>query len=178
MSLKNVYTLWFIINTRFIWIYLSFIIQVKEDKYRIFWGNKIRVEEEKREMQSKEGVREVIDWRENLRQTDVCSWHLHCWLWEQTELPALSSYCILMTILYKTLLIIQTDGIANFTNHFKWYLDAFYFICCSQLIDYCRFCDIKLNVSIKCNNYKYWTPQNPHVKVEQYVNLPGFTVWC
>ena len=67
VSQINVWTLWFIMNTIFIHIYLSFIIELKEDKYRIFWGNA--------------GVR-----------TDDRSLSRHCWYREQTELQALLSY--------------------------------------------------------------------------------------
>ena len=69
----------------------------------------------------------------------------------------------LMTILLKAL---QME-IANFSNHFNWYLDAFYFICYYKLIDCCRFCVIKL---IKCNNYNNRVPQNLYVAVEHHVN--------
>ncbi|CAI9738053.1 Hypothetical predicted protein [Octopus vulgaris] len=36
----------------------------------------------------------------------------------------------------------------------------------------------KLNGSINRHNCTYWGSENPHVMVEQHVNLPGVTVWC
>ena len=57
---------------------------------------------------------------------------------------------------------------ANFSNHFNWPLDAFYFIDCRS------FRAIKLIDSIKCNNYNHVTPQNPYVTVKHHVNLPRF----
>ena len=52
----------------------------------------------------------------------------------------------LMTVPVQALLITRTDGIANITNydHFIWYLGAFSFNCCSQLIDCYRFCATNL----------------------------------
>lgn len=36
----------------------------------------------------------------------------------------------------------------------------------------------KLNGSINRHNCTYWAAVNPHVTVEQHLNLPGVTVWC
>ena len=77
------------------------------------------------------------------------------------NITELSQVFKLMTILFKTKLITKTDRIAGFTNRFD------YFICCSP--DF-RFCAIKLNGPIKCNNYDYYTPQNTNVTVEHHVN--------
>ena len=77
----------------------------------------------------------------------------------------LSQVFYLKTILLMDILIIQINGIINFTNHFK-YLNGLYFIYSSQLIDWSRFCAMKFNDSIKCNNYIHWAAQNPHAMVD------------
>ena len=82
----------------------------------------------------------------------------------------------LMTILFKDLLNMRTNGIADFMNSFTWYVGEFYFNCCSQLIDRRRFCAIKLNESIKWPNCIYETPQNAHITIEYHVHLPGDTI--
>ena len=82
-----------------------------------------------------------------------------------------------MTILFKALLIVQTDGIANSISRFKWHLDALYFVRCSQLIDCCRFRAIKLNGLIKCNNYNYLVPRSQHITVELHINSLQFGVY-
>ena len=151
---KNVYTLLFHINTIFIQIYFSFIIQVKESRYRIFRGNA--------------GVR--TDDQFSIRVLLITR------TIKIANISELSQVFKLMTILSKELLIIQTDGIANFSNRLRWYLDPFFFIFCSQLIDCSTFPAIKLNGPIKCNNYDSWTPRNLHITVEHHANLQEFTV--
>ena len=71
----------------FIKLYLSFIIQVKEEKYRIFWG-----------------IRDV--------QTDDSSSPSTADTWTDriVNITELLQVFKLMTILFKVLLILQTDG--------------------------------------------------------------------
>ena len=84
----------------------------------------------------------------------------------------------LMTIMFHSLLIILTEGIANITNRLDWYLGELCFNYCSHLIDYWRVCAIKINGKIKCRNCNYWAPQNPPVTAEQHGNLLEVAVWC
>ena len=81
----------------------------------------------------------------------------------------------------------QTDGLSGqdtvdnvnrrnckYHKFFQLVFGAFCWNACSQPINCCRFCVMKL-VSIKCHN---WAPQNLHATIEHYVNLRGVTVWC
>ncbi|PSN53912.1 hypothetical protein C0J52_02461 [Blattella germanica] len=36
----------------------------------------------------------------------------------------------------------------------------------------------KLNETVNQHDSGYWAPENPHVRVDKAVNLPGVQVWC
>ena len=134
----------------FINIYLNFI--VKDDKNRIFWGPT--------DVQTDDHfASDIVD-----KVTRFAN------------ITQLSQVFKLMT--FKVRLITWTDGISNFTNHFKCYLDALYFSCCFQFIDCWWFCDIKLNSLIKYNNCIYRAPQSLPSIVEYHINLQEVTVCC
>ena len=134
--------------------YLSFINQVKEDKYRMFWDI----------THVQTCVYSGPDTADNMGRL--------------ANIVDLLQMFKLMIILFKAQLIIWTDGITNFSHRFTWHLGAFCFNYCSQLIDSCRFCAIKLNGTIKYKNCNYGAPQNPYIMVEDDINLQGVIVLC
>ena len=73
------------------------------------------------------------EWRERVRDIRSAS-TIWWWWWWQTSIKysKVSQMFELMTILFKALLIMQTDKIINFTNPFNWSLGAFCFNCCFQ----------------------------------------------
>ena len=36
----------------------------------------------------------------------------------------------------------------------------------------------KPNGTVNRHNCVYWSSENPHIHLEEHVNLPGLTVWC
>lgn len=81
----------------------------------------------------------------NHEQSTVLHFYLvlldSCMSWQvffQKKIKILHSLLKIMSVLVYTLPITSSEGIANITKQFRWYVRAFTFSGCSQFNDCCR----------------------------------------